>query len=238
MNKYIILITGTTCVGKTTVLEAVKLADLSSVIVIPQVTTRQPRIDDDSSFFIYQKQLSTDNLFLYNKELTYGIPKQSISEFLSSENQVALMITGTDEIEMLKDMDTRQIFRDVDFKTLLITYSKDYHKELQTLESELPKFFDKTNSEKRFNFFKGHIKNKLLNPDFIKKNIDVHLTREMSLIRWSYELSKLIKNSPSKIMYALKEKINGNKKQQKIYLSQEKKSIIFHIISSLKGNKK
>lgn len=237
-KKCIILITGTTCVGKSTVLEALKSIELSSTMIIPQVTTRQPRTDDDSSLIIYQDRLDPDKLFLYNKELTYGISKHSISKFLSSEHQVALMITGTDEMEMLKKMAKGQNFRNVNFKNILITYSKDYHKELQALESELPKFFDKTNIKKRFNFFRGHIKDKLLNPAFIDKNIDVHLTREMSLVRWSYELSKLIKSSPSKILCALEKKINDNKKQQKNYLSYDKKYIISQIISSLKGNKR
>lgn len=103
-NKRIILLTGTTCAGKSTILEAIKLVDEPSVKIIPQVTTRQPRTDDDTSLFVYKKQIIPEQLFLYNTELTYGISKQSISEFIISNYSTAVMITGTDEVEMLSSI--------------------------------------------------------------------------------------------------------------------------------------
>lgn len=237
-NKRIILLTGTTCAGKSTILEAIKLVDEPSVKIIPQVTTRQPRTDDDTSLFVYKKQIIPEQLFLYNTELTYGISKQSISEFIISNYSTAVMITGTDEVEMLSNIIKEQNIYNIDFKNILITHSQKPKNEIQTLKRCLPVFFDKINTQKRFNYFKGHIKNKLLNNDFIKNNINLHLTREMSITRWGYELSKIINVPPSKIIYALEKQIAENNKKEKRYIAHEKQLAISQILTYLEGSKR
>ena len=237
-KKRIISLVGTTCVGKSTILKVLNQTSSSSVMVIPQVTQRKPRTDDVSDFFIYKDKINSDEMFLYNRELSYGISNQSILKFLNSDYLVAIMINGTDEIEMLQEKYRYQKNADIDFKNVLITFSDDYKKELVALEQSLPKFFDGINIKKRYDFFKEHIENKLLNPNFIKKHIDVHLTREMSLIRWSFELSKLTKTAPHAIMYNLQQNIGKSEKQQKLYVSLEKRQLIKQIVSSLKDNRR
>ena len=71
-KKKLILVTGTTCSGKTTLLKSVKQSSPERVMIIPQITNRTLRSDDDSDCIIHRKNINPDYLFLYNNELTLG----------------------------------------------------------------------------------------------------------------------------------------------------------------------
>lgn len=103
VNKCLISITGTTCAGKSTLLKSIMLS-APDVFVIPQITTRQARSDDVHELIQHVDNINKDDMFIYNKELSYGIRKDDIDNFLLSEKRFAVAINGTDEIEMIKFM--------------------------------------------------------------------------------------------------------------------------------------
>lgn len=87
-NKRIILLTGTTCAGKSTILETIKLVDEPSVKIIPQVTTRQPRTDDDTSLFVYKSKLYLNNYFCITPSLLMEFPNNQYLNLLSPTTQL------------------------------------------------------------------------------------------------------------------------------------------------------
>ena len=89
-NKRFISLTGTTCAGKSTALKALKQSGAERFMVIPQVTRRNPRTDDAPECFIYTKNIIPNEMFLYNKDLSYGISRQSLLDFMNSDCQIAL----------------------------------------------------------------------------------------------------------------------------------------------------
>ena len=88
-NKRFISLTGTTCAGKSTALKALKQSGAERFMVIPQVTRRNPRTDDAPECFIYTKNIIPNEMFLYNKDLSYGISRQSLLDFMNSDCQIA-----------------------------------------------------------------------------------------------------------------------------------------------------
>ena len=97
-KKLFISITGTTCVGKSTLLKALKQSNEDKLMIIPQITCREQRTDDDPNCFIYVNNINPDDMFIHNKELSYGNSKQSIEEFRNSNYKIAVAINGTDEL--------------------------------------------------------------------------------------------------------------------------------------------
>ena len=234
-KKRFISLTGTTCAGKSTVLKALKQSGAEWFMVIPQVTCRMPRIDDSPDCFIYVQNIIPDEMFLYNKELSYGISQQSILDFMNSDCQIALAINGTDELEMLSRRATK--IPDIEFINILLTFADNYDSEIIALEKHLKNYFDEKNFIKRYHFFKEHAKNKLFNPDFFENHIDLHLTREMSLSQWCFELAQITGVSPHKLMYNLNLNIKTENKQRR-YIDPRETAGVSHIISVLKGNKR
>lgn len=233
-NKRFISLTGTTCAGKSTVLKALKQSGAERFMVIPQVTRRNPRTDDAPECFIYTKNIIPNEMFLYNKDLSYGISRQSLLDFMNSDCQIALAINGTDELEMLSNRAAK--IPGVEFTNVLLTFSDNYDREIIALEQHLKKCFDKENFTKRYNFFKEHAKNKLFNPDFVENHVDLHLTREMPLSQWCFEFAKLTDVSPHKLMYNLNSDIKTGEKQRR-YIDPRVATGIGQIISALQGNK-
>jgi len=131
-KKILISLTGTTCAGKSTLLKAIKEA-YDDVFIIPQVTTRQPRSDDDHDLIKYSDTLDKNKMFLYNKELSYGIEQIEIDNFLLSDKSYAVAINGSDEIEMLKSKSLDLL----SYKNVLLTFTKDYNTEIEALSKQL-----------------------------------------------------------------------------------------------------
>lgn len=234
-NKRFISLTGTTCAGKSTVLKALKQSDTERFMIIPQVTSRNPRTDDSSECFIYTKNIIPQEMFLYNKDLSYGISRQSLLDFMNSSYQIALAVNGTDELEMLNNRSGK--IPSIEFTNVLLTFSDNYERELFFLGQHLKKYFDEENFIKRYNFFKEHAKNKFFNPSFVENHIDLHLTREMQLSRWCFEFAKLIGVSPNKLLYNLNSRIKTCEKQRR-YICSGTAEGITRIITSLQGNKR
>jgi len=233
-KKYFISITGTTCVGKSTLLKAISASD-SNIFIIPQVTSRPIRSDDDESYIVHEKSLHSDQLFLYNKEVTYGIRKTDIENFIVSNSLYAVCINGTDEIEMISQVS--QSYPKIEFKNILLSFKENYAEEIQELPRQLKKYFDEENRKKRIIFYTQHIKNKLLNPYFIREHIDLHLTREMPPNIWSAEISNILDINPRNLHQHLHNIIllNGQKKK---YVNPIVKQGISEIIIALYNNKK
>lgn len=232
-KKLFISITGTTCVGKSTLLKALKQSNEDQLMIIPQITCREQRTDDDPNCFVYVNNINPDDMFIHNKELSYGISKQSIEDFMNSNCKIAVAINGTDELEMLKKQKANM--PNIKFRNILLTFSNNYDKEITSLEKQLIRHFDKGNASKRFNFFKTHIKNKLLNPDFIKNNIDLHLTRESSMPYWCLKIAQLSGIASQKLIKNLQTLISTGHKQRK-YINPKVSYGINQIILALKGN--
>ncbi len=235
IKKQFISFTGTTCAGKSTALRALKQSDAERLMVIPQVTCRQPRTDDALECFIYTENINQTEMFLYNKELSYGISQQSMLDFMNSDCQIALAINGTDELEMLNNRAAKM--PGVEFINILLTFSENYDSEIIALEQHLKNCFDKEDFIKRYNFFKEHAKTKFFNPDFVENYVDLHITREMSLFKWCFELAKITGVSPHKLMYNLSSDIKAGEKQRR-YIDPMFATGTGQIISALKGNKR
>lgn len=231
-KKILISITGTTCAGKSTLLKAIKEA-YDDVFIIPQVTTRQPRSDDDPDLIKYSDTLDKNNMFLYNKELSYGIEQVEIDNFLLSDKSYAVAINGSDEIEMLKSKSHNLL----SYKNVLLTFTRDYNSEIESLSKQLKSTFDEENYQKRMMFYSRHIKDKLLNTDFIGENIDLHLTRMMSTSSWSFEIANILQTNPHKLYLSLCKEIKAQPKIKK-YVDPEVSMGISRIISSLQYSRK
>ncbi len=232
-EKCFISITGTTCVGKSTLLKSVMLST-QDIFVIPQVTTRQARSDDIPELIKYVDVINEDDMFLCNRELSYGIRKDDINRFLLSKKQFAIAINGTDEIEMIKSKHYNDI---MDYKNILLTFTHNEITEIEKLSQQLAICFSEENYNKRMLFYSQHIKNKLLNPDFICNNIDVHLTREMSVSDWSLQMAQLLKINPFQLYKCMQNEIKEHPKLKQ-YIHPLVKEGISGIILSLQHNKK
>lgn len=213
-RKKLISLTGTTCAGKSTLQKALKLASPQEIMIIPQTTTRKPRKGDDLDCFIYTNNIFTENMFLYNKELSYGISKETIYNFLTSNYKIGVVINGTDEIEQLSHSN---LFKnEVKTQNILVTFSNNFEKEIQTLQTILPLYFDSNTGEKRLSYFKTHLKEKIFNPDFINTHINLHLTREMDIDQWSNNLIKLLGINENTFKRKLEASISTNTEKRKI----------------------
>lgn len=230
-KKTLISITGTTCVGKSTLLKAIRNV-CNDVFIIPQITTRQARSDDDPRLMKYTRIFDKDKMFLHNKELSYGIEQEAINNFLQSDKPFAVSINGTDEIEMLKSKSQELLYKNV-----LLTFAEDYNSEIGMLSGQLKLMFDKENYQKRMAFYSQHIKDKLLNTDFISENIDLHLTRTMPLSSWSLEMAKILQANPSKLYVSLCREI-GTQSRVKRYVCARTDVRTKRILSFLKCNKR
>ena len=230
-KKTLISITGTTCVGKSTLLKAIQNA-CDNVFIIPQITTRQARSDDDPKLIKYTRTFDKDKMFLHNKELSYGIEQDAINNFLQSDKPCAVSINGTDEIEMLKSKS-----QDLLCKNVLLTFAENYDSEIEMLSGQMKRMFDWENYQKRMAFYSQHIKDKLLNTDFISENIDLHLTRMMPLASWSLEMSRILRIEPHKLCEALCKEIKIQPKVKR-YACTRMGTRINQIFSFSKCNKR
>ncbi len=233
-KKYFISITGTSCVGKSTLLKAISVSD-PNIFIIPQVTSRPIRSDDEERYIVHEQSLHPDQLFLYNKEVTYGIRKKDVENFIISDSLYAFCINGTDEIEMISQIS--QSYPKIEFKNILLSFKGKYAEEVQELPRQFKKYFDEENRKKRITFYTQHIKNKLLNPRFIREHIDLHLTREMPLNIWSEKISNTLGINSKNLYQELQNTIlmNGQKKK---YVNPIVKQSISEIIIALYNNKK
>lgn len=231
-KKVLISITGTTCAGKSTLLKAIQEAT-QDVYIMPQITTRQARSDDDPKLMKYAQTLNKDEMFVYNKELSYGISKQDIREFLASDKHFAVAVNGSDEIEMLKFKSAAPL----QYKNILLTFTGDSDSEIKTLSEQLKHLFNEENYNKRMAFYSGHIKNKLLNQEFINGNIDLHLTREMSVSAWSVAVAKMLEMNPHNLYVYLNKEVQQQPKIKK-YVNPEVAMGLSNIILSLQRSKR
>lgn len=107
----------------------------------------------------------------------------------------------------------------------------------KALEHFIPIYFDEANAPKRISFFVEHSKNKLLNSEFIKTYIDLHLTRENSPQQWSLAIAQLTGISAKQLAFNLMKNIQQPKKRKR-YILPQKKEAILSLINSLKGNRR
>jgi len=231
-KKVLISITGTTCAGKSTLLKAIQNAS-DDVFIIPQVTTRQARSDDDPELIKHTNVFHQEDMFLYNRESSYGIEKNDINRFLLSDKTYAVAINGSDEIEMIKS----RALPALQYKNILLTFADNYEAEISALSKHLKTAFSPENYNKRMNFYSRHIKEKLLHPDFVEQNIDLHLTRAMSPSVWSLKTAKLLQINPHNLYKSLCKEIQIQPVMKK-YVNPEVASMLSQIISSLQHNKK
>ena len=72
---------------------------------------------------------------------------------------------------------------------------------------------------------------------FVENYVDLHITREMSLFKWCFELAKITGVSPHKLLYNLSSDIKAGEKQRR-YIDPMFATGTGQIISALKGNKR
>lgn len=172
MKKYISIL-GTSGVGKTTILEYLKAFYSNTVFIVPQVTTRPPRSDDNPLFIKCQKSINEEDLFVVNSRGTYGILNSDIKKFEESNMNTAVSINWVDEVINLKEKKC-----DFDFNTVLYTYTNNHVSEIDVMKRTMIALFDETRANSRISFFSKNIREHLLNPEFIDKYVDLHLIRD------------------------------------------------------------
>ena len=234
-KRQFISIVGATCAGKSTLQQVLKSVLPEKVMIIPQMTIRNSRASDNPSGFVYTRKITVKDMFLYNKELSYGISQESMSQFINSKFEIGVAINGTDEIELLAN--STQFSNEIEVFNILLTFSNNVNKEIIALHQNLPIYFDKQDVKKRESFFKGHIKNKLLNKKFINTHINLHLTREMSLAEWADQLTNLT-NIDLDIKDQLRAAIIENSQKRKITKHRYYDPFYMDVIRDSKDNTK
>lgn len=126
MNKKIIIITGPSGAGKSTLLN--NITENYAIAIPKQVTTRQPRDDDDKNYYRYISINEFERLQMQGKfaitsgkhERRYGFLKCDIMKAFEENDTIALMASYKD-VQKIQKINVEQ-------QVVLLTFSNDIEK--------------------------------------------------------------------------------------------------------------
>lgn len=179
-----VIITGTSCAGKSTISQELCKAIMSDGTrfeMVKAVTTREKRADDTNYDFInddsFDKLLSNKKLLLNStyRNKKYGIKKSEYDKVIQKKNVPVLVITPASAIELLTEKNCMCIFLDAQDEILIDRWEK--RSGIQS-EKTARKEFDRQNKEDRSYQNKAH---------YILNNSDVSASVSLIISLWDYQ---------------------------------------------------
>lgn len=202
MEKKLILLTGSSTVGKTTFLKFLfKIYRDKNFFPLIQATSRDKRKDDDLRFIRHypEEEFKKLNFWIHHKQ--YGVTRDDITAFLASKKQFAIGIVGVYELIQAKET----ILPNLEVKSVLIKMSTDFNLEESLVINNIKSFFK--NPELRIEQNRRHLFTFFLNREFMEKYIDLTLTREKGIFEWVREIEREFKIPQIKKISKKKSKI-------------------------------
>lgn len=175
--KKLILLTGPSTAGKTTLIRALGHA-MPNAHILVQSACREPRKDDDPRFIKSYSRSEFDGLDFWVHYGQFGIANDDIRSFVEGPAEVAFSVSGVREVAQAKSIQDSRLT----VGTILVRMSADAEKERQLVRDGIVGHFKDPavrleQNERLLNEF-------FLNANFIHGNIDLTLSREMPLSSW------------------------------------------------------
>lgn len=184
MKKNLILLTGPSTAGKTTLLKLLfEVQKNNTFFPLVQVTSRSKRDDDDPRFIRHYKEDIFDKLPFWIRHKQYGVTQSDIQSFLSSSSQTAIGIVGVYELMQAKEKKSD----DLDVKSVLIKMTDNQRVEEDLVIENIKHFFQ--NPELRIEQNRRHLAAFFLNPTFNDRYVDLTLTRNKDIESWLFDLA-------------------------------------------------
>ncbi|MBQ4472564.1 MAG: hypothetical protein II942_04930 [Alphaproteobacteria bacterium] len=212
MRKKLVLITGTSTAGKSTFAEALLASVLPEQIwVIPQATTRPPRIDDDKRFLEYLPDSVFYKQPFFSCYGSYGILQRSYDDFLKSDCRLGLsIVSDLDVIDFSKKAKDVSLFR------VLITLAQDLKTEKDLIAKRIQEFFPPEKQSERTKMMSHVAERSYFCENYVKQYTDAHFSLTgQPLSHWvTHTLSNLEMPIPEKITDICKGILSSDKRQQ------------------------
>lgn len=179
-----LIITGTSCAGKSTISQELCKVNMgygTSFEVVKAVTTRKERADDTNYEFIRDDAF---DILLNNKKLLlnstyrgkkYGIKKSEYYKVIQKKNVPVLIITPASAVELLNQKKCMCIFLDAQDEILIDRWVERWGIELG---KKARKEFDRQNKEDRGYQNKAH---------YILNNTDISASVSLIVSLWDYQ---------------------------------------------------
>ena len=179
-SKCLIAITGVTTSGKSTLAAALS-AMLPDSTVLPIMTTRMPRSDDDARFVSCVKKDDFAATRHWVKRGSYGIPLAAAEKFFSGTSKIAICVCGPFEMIQLDSVcpSSVRVLR------VLLRYALDIDTERKSLQEAVPYYFTGEMRQARLSIALEHTAKFFFDKDFLLNYIDVVLHREMHANDWT-----------------------------------------------------
>ena len=188
--KYYLSITGGSTVGKTTLANA--LSQFQGVVIVPQVTCRPLRKDDDPKFIKNFEEESFKKIDFFIRHGNYGISSQDFSHFINSEKVVGVSVNGVNEITQLQTAPGSE-FTAIN---ILLRFTDSEQKDEEKVVEGIKRFFpDKKQQEERIRQNLQLIQEFFFDSSYIDRHISLILTREEALEEWILKIDACVKGA-------------------------------------------
>lgn len=184
--KWYISLTGPTTVGKTTLMNTL-MSSSSLITPVPQSTTREIRKDDNSQLIKHFNEETYRNIDFFLCHGRYGIAQKDFQAFMQSSIPVGISTNGANEIQQipLKGNGFSRL-------SILLRYSNCIEQEMFMIEQQSKLAFSKQQAQARIDANFILLRDFFYNPSFLKKYIDLVITRETNVLDWVSKIEEAL----------------------------------------------